>query len=72
MSGWVRASDYSVLLANAVVRAVPNASGLGAQAGHSRDRQPHLLLNNAFKSVRAQRDLCRKSSKCIQCGEPIN
>ena len=33
--------------------------------------QPHFQRFKALMSVRAQRDLCRKSSKCIQCGEPL-
>jgi hypothetical protein len=50
--------------------AVLAASRLSAQPGRSRHCQPHFLVNKALMSVRAEQDLCRKSSKCIQCGEP--
>jgi hypothetical protein len=53
-----------------VCHEVRDASALGAHPGWSRHCQLHFQANKELMLVRAQPVLSRKSSKCIQCGEP--
>ena len=50
---------------------VRDVSELGAQPGRGCLRNSYPELDQSVGLVRARGDLCSKSSKCIQCGEPL-